>query len=323
MFQRAHNMVKSENPTAVVSRVEQQAPASSTPLTALMPEIAAILVVLVWASTFILSKNAYEEFRPLAFAFVRFIGILVVAFGALAIRSRGQDRDAWWTIERADVPRLMACGVFGYTFYQLGFTLGLAHTSPFSSSLMIAMMPLVSLVIVAAMGERQSRTVWVGAVIALAGVAIFLSNRSGDSGMLGNVLSFGAAVSFAFYGVVSRPLVKKYRAETFSAYSTLAGAIPLLLVATPDAMRQDWSLISGVSWLVMAYMIVFPVYLAYIMWNWAIEHRGIAISGWNMLVPVVSGVLAALFYGESFGPVKLIGGALALFGLILMRRTKK
>jgi drug/metabolite transporter (DMT)-like permease len=315
-------MVKTQEP----ANPSPAAPATDTPtspLTALLPELAAVAVVLVWASTFVLTKNAYEEFRPLAFAFVRFIGIILVAFGALAIRSRGGDRDAWWRIDRADAPRLVVSGVFGYCFYQLGFTLGLAHTSPFSSSLMIAMMPLATLVIVAAMGERPAAAVWLGALIALAGVAIFLSNRSGDSGMLGNVLSFGAAVSFAFYGIVSRPLVKKYRAETFSAFSTLAGAIPLLLVSLPDAIRQDWSLISGTSWLVMAYMFIFPVYLAYMLWNWAIKHRGVAIAGWNMLVPVVSGVLAALFYGESFGPVKLLGGALALLGLILMRRPPK
>jgi drug/metabolite transporter (DMT)-like permease len=301
--------------------LDQETP--TAPRSALLPELAALAVVLVWASTFVLTKNAYQEIRPLAFAFIRFTGITCFAFATLAIRSRGRDRNAWWRIDRADVPRFLAAGLLGYTFYQLGFTLGLAHTSPFSSSLMIAMMPLATLVIVAIMGERQSPLVWVGALVALSGVAIFLSNRSGDSGMLGNVLSFGAAVSFAFYGVISRPLVRKYRAETFSAYSTLAGAIPLLLVAAPEALRQDWSAISGRSWLVIAYMMVFPVYLAYMLWNWAISHRGVAIAGWNMLVPVVSGILAALFYDESFGPLKLFGGALALLGLVLMRRTPK
>jgi len=74
---------------------------------------------------------------------------------------------------------------------------------------------------------------------------------------------------------------------------------------------------------VMAYMMIFPVYLAYMMWNWAIARRGVGITGWNMLVPVVSGVLAALFYGEAFGPMKLVGGALALIGLILMRAPVK
>lgn len=313
-------MVKTTETTAAPSRGHDAAKAGSA---ALLPELAALTVVLLWASTFVLTKNAYEEFRPLAFAFVRFAGITCFAFATLAIRSRGADRASRWHIDRADVPRFLASGVLGYTCYQLGFTLGLAHTSPFSASLMIAMMPLATLVIVAAMGERPSPAVWLGALVALAGVGIFLSNRGGDSGMLGNLLSFGAAVSFALYGVISRPLVRRYRAETFSAFSTLAGAIPLLLISLPEALRQDWGRISAESWLVMAYMMVFPVYLAYMMWNWAIAHRGVGITGWNMLVPVVSGVLAVVFYGESFGPVKLIGGALALLGLVLMRRTPK
>ncbi len=304
--------------TRTAAPVAAPEPGASAP-TAFVPELTALVVVLVWASTFVLTKNAYEELRPLAFTFVRFAGIILVAFAALALRSRGRDSAARWRIDRADLPRFLASGLLGYTGYQLGFTLGLAHTSPFSSSLMIAMMPLVSLVIVAAMGERQTPLVWAGAVIALAGVALFLSNRSGDSGLLGNILSFGAAVSFACYGVISRPLVRKYRAETFSAFSTLAGGIPLMLIAAPEAIGQDWGRISASSWLVVAYMTVFPVYLAYMLWNWAIARRGVGITGWNMLVPVVSGVLAVLFYGESFGPLKLVGGALALFGLILMR----
>lgn len=321
MLLRAPLMIKTQQPVA--SSPVTLSDTATSPRAALMPELAALAVVLVWASTFVMTKNAYQEIRPLAFAFVRFIGITGFAFATLGIRSRRCDRSALWHLDRADIPRFLAAGLLGYTFYQIGFTLGLAHTSPFSSSLMIAMMPLATLVIVAIMGERQSPLVWAGAVVALGGVTIFLSNRSGDSGMLGNVLSFGAAVSFALYGVLSRPLVRKYRAETFSAYSTLAGAIPLLVVAAPEALRQDWGQVSGTSWLVIAYMIVFPVYLAYMLWNWAIAHRGVAIAGWNMLVPVVSGVLAALFYGESFGPVKLLGGALALLGLVLMRQTPK
>ena len=223
-------MVRTEEAAPGVARGHDVTAAGPS---ALLPELAALTVVLLWASTFVLTKNAYEEFRPLAFAFVRFAGITLFAFTTLAIRSRTGDRAAWWRVDRADIPRYLASGLLGYTCYQLGFTLGLAYTSPFSSSLMIAMMPLATLVIVAVMGERQSPAVWLGALIALAGVGIFLSDRGGDSGMLGNVLSFGAAVSFALYGVISRPLVKRYRAETFSAYSTLAGAIPLLLVSLP------------------------------------------------------------------------------------------
>ena len=48
---------------------------------------------------------------------------------------------AQWGIRRADLLRFGAVGLCGYTFYQLGFVLGLERTSPFSSALLIGTVP--------------------------------------------------------------------------------------------------------------------------------------------------------------------------------------
>lgn len=287
-----------------------------------LPEAAQLTVVLLWASTFTLTKDAYDDIRPLAFVFVRFLLITSLALGVLAIRSRRGVRGDWWGVDRADLAWFAAAGLFGYTMYQLGFTLGLEHTSPFSSSLLISMVPLFSLVIVTIRGERSPLLVWVGVVTSLLGVAIFLSGAEGGGTWLGNGLSVMAAVSFAMYGVVNRPLVRRYRPETVAAYTTVAGAIPLMLVAAPSAFRQDWGSVPVETWLVILYMAVLPVYVAYMLWNWAIRRRGVTATSWALLVPVVSGILSATLYGESFGPAKITGGVLALLGLALMRPRK-
>lgn len=288
-----------------------------------LPEIAALAVVIVWGSTFTLTKSIYVEIAPLAFGFARFVTITLIALMVLAFHAHRNNQSHWWRIKRQDLPLFVLTGVCGYTFYQLGFMLGLAHTSPFSGSLMISLQPIVTLGIVTLLGERQPRLVWAGVLISLAGVAIFLANGDGESRLLGNLICFGAGVSFAFYQVFNRRLVREYSPATYSAYSTLFGAIPLLLIAAPDAMNQDWGAVSTQSWVVLIYMCVFPVYLAYILWSWAISKRGVAISGLTLLVPVIAGVMAAFFFGEAFGPFKLIGGALALAGLILMQQSAR
>jgi drug/metabolite transporter (DMT)-like permease len=284
-----------------------------------LPEAAQLAVVLLWSSTFILTKDAYDDIRPLAFVFARFVLITALALGVLAVRGWRGDREDWWQVDRADLPRFAAAGLFGYTIYQLGFTLGLEHTSPFSSSLLISMVPLFSLVIVTVRGERSPLLVWVGVITSLLGVGIFLSGAEGGGTWLGNGLSVMAAVSFAMYGVVNRPLVRRYRPETVAAYTTVAGAVPLFLIAAPAASRQDWESVPVDTWLVILYMAILPVYVAYMLWNWAIRKRGVTATSWALLVPVVSGILSATFYGEPFGPAKVIGGALALLGLALMR----
>lgn len=299
------------------------ADAERLPAGGFLPEIGALSVVLVWGSTFTLTKSLYEELQPLAFGFARFIVITLIAFAVLAIQARRHHRPDWWRIRKADLPLFVITGLCGYTFYQLGFMLGLEHTSPFSGSLMISLQPIVTLGIVTLLGERQPALVWLGVLVSLAGVAMFLANGEGESQLLGNLISFAGGASFALYQVFNRRLIREYPAATYSAYSTLFGAIPLLAVSAPQAVSQDWGAVSWQSWLTLLYMCVFPVYLAYIVWGWVISKRGVAISGLTLLVPVMAGIMAMLFFGESFGPLKLVGGALALAGMLVMQRANR
>jgi len=123
------------------------------PLGAFGPEVAQFFVVSLWASTFIVTKAVFAEMSPLAFAFVRFALMTVLAFGILALRSRGRLPP----IRRADLILFLMAGLTGYTLYQLGFVLGLDYTSPFSSSLLIAMVPFFTMIFLALRGERPPR----------------------------------------------------------------------------------------------------------------------------------------------------------------------
>jgi drug/metabolite transporter (DMT)-like permease len=67
-------------------------------------------------------------------------------------------------------------------------------------------------------------------------------------------------------------------------------------------------------------MVVLPVYVAYMLWNWAIARRGAAAAtSFSLLVPILSGILSALLFGEEFGIVKLLGAACVLAGLVVIR----
>jgi drug/metabolite transporter (DMT)-like permease len=289
------------------------------------PEIAMGSVVLLWSSTFVLSKDAFTEVSPLAYVFCRFALILILSFVVLAVRAQTSPSVPYWRIASADRARFLIAGVFGYTLYQLGFVLGLDRTSPFSSSLLIALVPLFTMLILLARGERQPRLAWLGLGIAIAGVVIFLSGKDAVGGtLLGDLISLGAGLTFAAYGVVNRPLVRAYPPETYTAYSVLAGTIPLLVITGPAALAQDWGAISGWTWVSIVYLSIFPVYIAYMFWNWAIARRGAAVAtSATLLVPVASGILSVLFYDERFGPLKLLGATVVLAGLVVLRWPKR
>ena len=292
-------------------------PATATPF---LPEMAAVGVILVWASTFTITKSLFNEMSPLAFGAARFIVICAIAFLVLILTARRNGNSGLLQIRRADVPLFIVTGILGYTGYQLGFILGLEHTSPFAGSLMIATStPLVSLLIVRILGEPQPGAIWIGALLAVLGVTIFLFSGDGGSKLLGNVIAFAGGVSFAIYQVMNRRLVREYHSATYSAWSTLIGSIPLILIGTPAMIGQSWGSVSGQSWLAFIYMCILPVYVAYMVWSWAIRHRGVAVTGFTILVPVIAGVMSWVFYGEEFGMRKILGGTLAVAGLVLMQ----
>lgn len=283
-----------------------------------LPEFAALAVVVLWASTFVVTKNAFETFSPLAFIGIRFLLMTALAGSVLYLRGRS-DPGRYFRIDRADWPRFIAVGLIGYGVYQLGFNFGLERSSPFAAALIMAVTPVFALAIATFQGDRSPWTVWLGVLIAIAGVVVFLTDRNSGGTIVGTILVLVASVSSAIYSVTNRPLVRRYPFETVAAVTTIAGAVPLVLVSLPAMIDQDWGGPSIWDYVALLYMVILPVYVAYILWNWAISQRGISITGAQLLVPVVSGGFSALFFSESFGAIKIIGGVIALAGLVLMR----
>ncbi|MGC4106578.1 MAG: DMT family transporter [Thermomicrobiales bacterium] len=286
---------------------------------AYLPEVAAIALVLIWGSTFIVTKAAYSQILPLAYTSLRYSLASIISLVVLAIRGR-HNPSRYWRIEPGDRVRFIWCGLLGTAFNQVFFSIGVDRTSAFASSLLSSILPLFSLAIVTVLGQRPSRQVWIGVWVSIAGVCLFLLKGDSESGMVGNILCLASAATFALYSELVQPLVRKYPAETVAAYTMTFGAVPLLGFAVPQLMAQDWGSLDPSVWVAIVYTATFPVYLALIVWNWIISERGVAATGWNLLVPIASGVMAVIVLGDAIGPIQIGGAALALLGLVLMQR---
>ena len=58
----------------------------------------------------------------------------------------------------------------------------------------------------------------------------------------------------------------------------------------------------------MGYLVVPPVYVACMVWNWAVARRGAAVaSSFTLLLPVASGMLSVAILGEAFDGPRVIG----------------
>ena len=162
-----------------------------------------LFVVFVWGTTFVVIKNALADATPLAFNLAR----MTIAFLVLAVAYHRH----WREINRH---QLMAGAVVGF-FLAAGYqfqTAGLAHTTPaksaFITGLVVVLVPLFSTVrAVRPPGvHRPHWNAYAGALLAFAGIVLLTVPAAGggllpDMGAvsLGDMLTFGCAVAFAFH----------------------------------------------------------------------------------------------------------------------------
>ena len=289
-----------------------------------LPALVALVTAIVWGVNFPFLKIGLAELSPLAFTFLRYVLMLALAWAVLAWQHRRSGQRM--AVEANDYPRLALAGVLGFSLYMVFSIVGVSETTAFSNALMIALAPLFTAVLLFLWRMERIRLIQVaGMLVSLAGVAIFLADKArGGIGIAtqGDLLSLLAAFFYAAYTVSLKPLLGRYPATLVTAYTLSIGAVPVLWLSAPALLLQDWGRVDLAGWSVLLWASIFPVYAAWTAWSWATARAGVARTNvFLYLVPVVSGVVAALLLGEPFGPVKLVGAGLALSGLILARRA--
>ena len=285
-------------------------------------ELGLVVTTFFWGINFLVLKELLSSVSAMALVGFRFAGLLVIGFAVLLITCRGN-----LGIERRDIPRFMAAALVNYILYPLCFIFGLDKTSAFSSSLLQATSPIFILILLSTFRvEPVSGRRWLGVLLSFGGIAIFVSDKLGTSKgntgneLLGDLLTLGAALCFAAYNIVGKPLSVKYPQPKVMAYMLLFGAPPLLLLGLPTTTSQNWAALSPVTYLLMIYTIICPIYLAYMLWNRGIARAGIAhTSLYSYMVVVLTGIAAFVLLGEDFGMLKIVGALVVIGGLILTR----
>jgi drug/metabolite transporter (DMT)-like permease len=288
----------------------------SQPPAPLLVDLALLAVALMWASTFSLFKIAWREIDPVAFTSLRFAAMVLFSVAVLMLsKSRVRPR-------RADLPGLIASGLTGYFLYQMGFMLGLDRTTALASAILISTHPIFSVIVVWLVRKEKPRALEVtGVLIGFIGVAVFL--RAWDAfaaARLGDLFSLGAAAAFGTYGVVTQPLSKRFPPRELMAYGLGLGGLLITLVGFPAMIDQDWNSVSLGTWVILIYAIIGPVYLAYLLWNWAIRQRGIPRTViYGFLVPILGGAIAVLLLDERLTIESVIGALIVIGGLVVTR----
>lgn len=282
-----------------------------------------VVLALIWGLNFNVVKAGLGEIAPLGFNALRFPLAAAVLWAAM--RRSGRVR----LPNPSDLPAVLAVAAVGHVVYQLLFIFGLDLTLAGNAAIILASAPAWTIVLSSLAGSRGTdRRVWAGAGLTFLGVGLVVVGGPrtvgiGGGTLVGDLLTLGAAVGWAAYTVMGRPLIRRYGALPVTAWG-LWIATPLLVVAgLPSLLRLPAAGVSPIGWGAVAYSGVLAIGVAYLLWYRSVGSIGpqrTAIYG--NLVPLVTLAAAWLWQGQPPTRTQLIGGAAVLGGVVVTRLSR-
>ena len=235
-----------------------------------------------------------------------------------------------WKIHRQDVFNMAMIGLVGYTG-SIGMQfVGTNLSSAAMGSLITAASPaIISIFAFYILKEKLQISKITALILATIGVLCVIgfpsTNNQTESMYLGNIILFGAAITWAIYTVLSKVQTQKYSSLTVTTWSNLFGVIftiPIVIweqAVTPTDLPKDvW------IWLGVLYLGIISTAVAFYFWNKGFEYLDASTGSlFFFLQPVVGSLLGFLLLDESLGITFILGACLIGIGVYLSSKEKK
>ena len=283
----------------------------------------------IYGANYLIAKGIMpNKIGPSAFVFIRlFCGAILFWIIKSFIKEQ---------IAKKDMLRLALCGLLGAAANQLLFFNGLNLTSPIDASIIITSIPVMVLVFsVFLLKEKITFNKMFGITIGGIGAVLLIwygNTAQGTSSFLGNLLVFLNACSYGLYLVIIKPLMKKYHSITLISWVFLYGFIFMFPFGIGDLLSTDFSSFDLNTYLVIAYVVIFTTFFAYLFNIYALNYVSPSVSGsYVYLQPAVSFIMVSIYaygfgsseYAQDINLVKILSTLLVVSGVYLISRKPK
>lgn len=293
----------------------------------------ALAVVVIWGLNFIFMKFALHDFTPFQMGAARY----VFAVFPLILFIKRPKLDLQWLLLYG---LFQGVGQFGFLF--VGLKLGM--TAALASVLMQTQVFFTAILGFLLLGERPSRSLQIGLLLAASGLVCFAMNyiapeatNTPATTLFGLIFCVLGASMWAASNIVVRKaqqsLIKdtSFDAVAFLVWSSMVPILPfiaLTLLLDPEATRWRWLAAPWSSWLAVAFLGWVATIIAYALWTSLLKrHPANRVAPFSLGVPVVGITAGMAILGEQITPwqwggIGLVVAALltVMFGAQLARK---
>jgi len=272
-----------------------------------MPALLALVAVTaVWGVTFVQVKDAVALYPLFAFLAVRFaIASLVLAVPA-AGRMRSLGRPGWTA--GAALGLLLAAG---YALQTAGLERTTVSSAGFITGLYVVFTPILGLLL---FRTRVGRAVWLGVVLAVAGLAMLSGVGAGDVG--GDLLVLGGSAAFSLQIVLMERYAPRYDPVAFTQAEMLAAFAGFAVVAVALGQLEvprGWTV-----WGALLVTGIFASALGFLVQTWAQRRTSATRTALAFAMePVWAGIFGFWLAGDRLGALGWGGCAVIMAGIVV------
>lgn len=286
------------------------------------PYVCLLLVIGLLASVTPVMKAAFtmDQVDPMTVAALRTIIPFAVLFPIAACRKSG----ALMSLNRRDFKELSALGVLGIGSYLVAAT-GLSYTTVTHYVLIYSLLPGCTAILMAVLKHRRLTTLTIaGIALSFLGCIVAVTTKGaqeiGSMGAVGDALVLLFTMMLALHLVASRQITK--RVGTLTAHTVMFGSTSLVMIgAAWSGIEPGHAALSLSTWIALSYIGLATAAVFLLRAHALKTLPPTTVASFHNLVPVCTLVIADLWLGEPLQGATLVGAAIILIGLEVLRRA--
>ncbi len=280
----------------------------------------AFAAALLFGASVVAVRVAVRDIPPTTLAVFRFGQGALVLFVATAV-----IRPALLRVDLRSLRVSALLGAIFFSLFPLSFNAGLQFTQATRGALMLATMPVWSMLLARwFIGERLGARRTVGVGLSLCGVLIAVSERglnleTEGRALLGDALVLLTAFLGALYGVLAKRALHHQHPLTVVSYAMLIGTLFLLPIALWEGILEEFGQLSSSLALIVLFLGIPGGAVAFGMWTAALARLSpTQVAVYVNLNPIVAAMLGVLLLSERVTLVFLLSFATVTAGVGLV-----
>ncbi|MDR2839719.1 MAG: DMT family transporter [Paludibacter sp.] len=226
-----------------------------------------------------------------------------------------------------DIGLLFLAAILCHTTNQYPFIIGLSRTSSIDASIVVTLLPVLSMIFAAIIIKEPITWKKAGGVFIGASGALLLvlneQNNNGRGSMQGNLIVLVGVLSFSLYLTVFKKLISKYSVFSTMKWMFLFSAIQSEPFCHRALLATDFASFDSSVWLRITYAVVCATFVSYLLLVYAQKIlRPTTLAMYNYVQPIMATLVAVIAGIDRLGMTELCSALLVFVGVYFVTQSK-